>query len=263
MIEVVREHFGLVLPLLATAKQPVAPQSVCLGYNPGRVFVDRGESPACAWVWLACGYLYLVGEPPQDNPAWQCLLLEELAPAWQAAGESGFILAPFSDAWQARLGDFLQSQPHEQIYRRTFTFHPERFAALRARLPRLPEGFELQRMNAALVEQLGGMPTWASTQDFIERGLGFCLVKDGEIASACTSVFATPNGVEIDVHTEEPYRRQGLATLAAAALIEACLQSGRQPNWECFWENQASCALAARLGYEMKEDYPVYYWEPA
>ncbi len=264
MFELTQPAFVTVLPLLHNVKQAVVPFSVCEGRNPGRVFVDHADHPASALIWLSCGYLYLVGEPGDalSLESLAHLLIETLAPAWQAAGESGFILAPFSAAWDARLLAFLKDRAHEKIYRRTFTFHPERFAVHRNWAERVPAGFVMQRMDKALVERMGGLPSWASTQDFLARGIGYCLLKGHDIASACTTVFAASTGVEIDVHTDETYRGQGLATLTAAALIADGLRGGRQPNWECFWENEPSCALARKLGFEMKEDYPVYYWEP-
>jgi RimJ/RimL family protein N-acetyltransferase len=260
MLELTPNQYPSTLPLLTASKQPIVPFSVCHGYNPGRVFADHTAQPRSALVWLSCGYLYLFGEPVA-TPTLAGLLTGTLAPAWQAAGESGFILAPFSTAWGERLAEFLVGQPHERIYRRSFTFDPARFAAHQDWAVRLPPGFEMRRVDENLSRELGGLPTWASVQDFLRLGLGYCLLKDGKIASACTSVFATPNGVEIDVHTDEAYRRQGLATLTAAALVDECLRSRRQPNWECFWENEESTALARKLGFEVQEDYPVYYWE--
>jgi GNAT superfamily N-acetyltransferase len=264
MIELPATHYANVLPLLRDARQPVVPHSVCEGYNPGRVFADDPDRPTSALVWLPCGYLFLAGEPAAElTPAALApLLWETLVPAWQAAGETGFVLAPFSAAWAALLAALLQDQPHELIYRRTFTFDLQRFAAHRDWAARIPAGFGMQRMDQALVERLGVMPSWASTEDFLARGIGYCLLQADAVASTCTTVFATSTRVEIDVHTDAAYRGQGLATLTAAALIDECLRGGRQPHWECFWNNAASDRLAGRLGFEFQEDYPVYFWEP-
>lgn len=87
------------------------------------------------------------------------------------------------------------------------------------------------------------------------------LLDDNEIVSVCMSVFASQERMEIDVHTAENYRRRGFAALTAAAFIEACLQRGKQPNWECFWDNQPSVALAGELGFCALPDFPVYYWQ--
>jgi RimJ/RimL family protein N-acetyltransferase len=65
----------------------------------------------------------------------------------------------------------------------------------------------------------------------------------------------------MDVHTEDKFSRQGLANLICTAFIEKCIQSGKTPNWECFWENEPSVNLAKKLGFVALDDYPVFYWE--
>lgn len=256
-------QFSLFEPLLDGLPNPVLPRGVVEGFNPGRVFVDDRSQPRAGLVWLACGYLYLAGDPARVDPAGlENLLNGDLAPAWRAGGETGYILVPGTPGWVGCLEGLLGEQPHAHIFRRAFTFNPEGFAALADWPERIPDGFELRRVDSALVERLGGLGTWASPADFLARGLGFVILRGDTIASACTSVFGCSSGLEIDVHTEEAFRGQGLATLTVAAFIDTCLMSGRLPNWECFWDNAPSAALAGKLGFKMKEDYPVVYWEP-
>ena len=110
-------------------------------------------------------------------------------------------------------------------------------------------------------QRLNVLASWASIDDFLSNGLGFAVLDGDQIASACTSVLASRQKMEIDVHTAEAYRGQGLATICASAFIDTCLQRGAQPNWECFWDNEASFHLALKLGFTPLSDYPVYYWE--
>lgn len=112
-----------------------------------------------------------------------------------------------------------------------------------------------------MAEKVGVQASWASMDNFLSNGLGLALLDGDEIASACLSVFASRERLEIDVHTDEKYQRRGFARLTASAFIEACLKRGQQPNWECFWENDASTKLAGRLGFSAEPDYPVYFWE--
>jgi hypothetical protein len=39
------------------------------------------------------------------------------------------------------------------------------------------------------------------------------------------------------------------------------LTTRQTANWECFWDNGPSSALAGKLGFSPLQDYPVYYWE--
>lgn len=258
MQEIQPDHFHRVLPLLAGAWRPVVPQAVCEGYNPGRVFVDRPGAPTCAWIWLSCGYFYLCGQPQPD--ASQHLadrMNADFVPAWQAAGERGPVLAPLTPGWQAVLEGFLAGKRHARIFRRSHRLDRERFVPSPA-----PRGFELRRMDGELVERMGGAPSWGSARDFLANGLGYCLLQGETIAAFCSSVFASRTRLEIDVQTAEPFRRRGLARAAASAFVTACLESNREPNWECFWDNEPSNALAAGLGFTKEVDHPVFYWEP-
>jgi GNAT superfamily N-acetyltransferase len=148
-----------------------------------------------------------------------------------------------------------------EIYRRPFQFDIAQFKRLGHWQDALPAGFQLRRMDAHLTGRIGAPPGWTSPEAFLEHGLGVVLLEGDEIVSLCTSVFASQEYMEIDIHTEDKYQRQGFAVLTASAFIEECLRLGKQPNWECFWENEASTSLAKKLGFQAEADYPVYYWE--
>jgi GNAT superfamily N-acetyltransferase len=263
MLELTPLDFPLALPLLSRIPQAVLPHAICQGINPGRVFVDQCPDPHIALVWTTVGYYLLAGNPDAvaDLPALSQMLTETFVPASQAGGESGFILIPSENGWQEHLPALLPGRQVIEIYRRPFAFDRIKFTALGDWRGRIPPGFHLQALDARLAEQAGVLASWASLNAFLAHGLGFALLDGGEITSLCSSVLASREKVEIDVHTSENYRRQGLATITAAALIEACLQAGKQPNWECFWDNQPSTALAQHLGFTPLPNYPVYYWE--
>ena len=263
MLELTPNEFPRALPLLSRFPQAVLPSAICQGINPGRVFVDDRVNPHTALLWTTVGYFLLAGDPgaADDLPAVRQVLTEVFVPASQAGGESSFILIPSEGSWQAHLPALLPGGEVIEIYRRPFAFDPVKFATRGDWHSRIPSGMRLQALDAALAERAGVKVSWASLDDFLAHGLGFAVLDGDQIASLCFSVFASREKVEIEVHTHENYRRQGLAAIAASALIEACLQQGIQPNWECFWDNQPSAALAQQLGFTPLPDYPVYYWE--
>lgn len=272
MLELDPARFTSVQPLLAGIKQKVLPDAICQGINPGRIFVDQHENPKIALLWSPVGYYFLAGDPAQakDLTDISQVLTEIFVPASQATGETGFILIPSDPNWKKYLPALLPGREVKvpatqwsgiEIYRRPFAFDSTQFAALGNWRERVPEGFRIQPLNAALAEQVGVLSSWAFIDDFLQNGLGFVLLDGEEIASACHSVFASHTHLEIDVHTDEKYQRRGFATLVASAFIEACLARGQQPNWECFWENDASTALASKLGFSAEADYPVWFWE--
>jgi GNAT superfamily N-acetyltransferase len=263
MIELTPPEFAGVFPLLAGIQQAILPYAVCEGVNVGRVFVDRRDTPRAVLIWTPVGYYCLAGDPVQipDLADFSRVLTEIFVPASRAGGETGFILLTSMEAWKDRLPTLLPGRTVTEIYRRPFTFDPAWFAAQGDWWAHLPAGFRLLPLDAALAGKVGVPPSWASVADFLARGLGFALLEGDEIASVCISVFACQTGVEIDVHTAENYRRRGLAVITTAALIEACVQRGQLPNWECFWENEPSTRLAGKLGFTALPDYAVYFWE--
>ena len=263
MIELHPSEFASITPLLEGVKQKVLPHAICQGYSPGRVFVDRRENPQLILVWSTLGYYFITGVPALSHDWVEAsrVLLEIFAPASQASGESSFILVPAQDGWKEHLPGLLPGREVVEIYRRPFQFDIAQFKRLGRWQDRIPSGFQLRTMDAALTERIGAPPGWSSPEAFLENGLGVVLLAGDEIASLCASVFASRTHMEIDVHTEEKYQWQGFAALTASAFIEECLRIGKQPNWECFWENKASISLAEKLGFHAEADYSVYYWE--
>lgn len=281
MFELSPERFVVARPLFKHWLPRCAPaHAVLSGHNPGRVYVDDVDQPSVAFMWTRWGYYYLAGEP--GNAAFNAALAERLArdfvPLSAATGELGLILYPSPHAWEEQVGTLLGTWMPVRIFRRTYAFHPERFAAYRAQAAAMPARFTVRaidgallasarpEISAALVAELG--PGWASLEDFLARGIGSCVVDgdpqtDGVVASVCLTVMVSERAAEISVHTADAYLRRGLASHAAAACIEQCLGRGLVPNWECWWDNAASDALARRLGFEAVSDHPVYYWEAA
>lgn len=101
---------------------------------------------------------------------------------------------------------------------------------------------------------LGGC--YYSYQDFENNGLGFVIMKDGEIVSAASTYFYYLGGIEVEVDTKESERRKGFAKICASKLILECLSKGWYPNWDA--HNKESLELAKKLGYEFDFEYPVY-----
>ncbi len=263
MIELHPTEFASITPLLGGVKQKVLPHAICQGYSPGRIFVDRRENPQLILAWSALGYYFIAGVPTLSHDWVEAsrVLLEIFVPASQASGESSFILVPAQDGWKELLPGLLPGREMIEIYRRPFQFDMAQFKSLSRWQDALPASFQLRLMDVDLTERIGAPPGWSSPEAFLEHGLGIVLLAGHEIASLCTSVFASHEHMEIDIHTEDKFQRQGFAVLTCSAFIEECLRLGKQPNWECFWENEASTSLAKKLGFQAESDYPVYYWE--
>ncbi len=128
-----------------------------------------------------------------------------------------------------------------------------------------PAGFHIERIDQELGDQMieevnpNLIPSYSfeSSEDFFNRGIGFCALSGHRVVSGATSAAAFKNSIEIQVNTNEEYQRKGLATAVSAALIEFCLEHGISPNWDA--HNPISCGLAEKLGYLPKEPYHALY----
>lgn len=183
-----------------------------------------------------------------------------------ARDENGFILFPTGAFRNESIEVILKGRTPFEIFRRIHAFDIEAFAERRANISAIPDKKSLEKIAPSLIERHPPLQdeihlTWGSLEAFEAHGYGYCLKEGETLVSFCLAVFTDETRDEISVHTAEPYRKQGWGTVVASAFISECLARGRQPNWECFWENEPSNKLAEKLGFRMLEDYPVYYWE--
>jgi RimJ/RimL family protein N-acetyltransferase len=115
-------------------------------------------------------------------------------------------------------------------------------------------------MDRRLAEKVGGLDVlWGSLDNFLARAFGFWVMKGDETISHCCPVYLGDRRFETGVATNEKYRRQGFATLAACAFIARCLDEGLMPEWSCYYVNEASKSLALKLGFVAKPDVEVHY----
>lgn len=95
-----------------------------------------------------------------------------------------------------------------------------------------------------------------SATDYLNRGLGVVITRKDEIVSGASSYSIYNGGIEIQVDTKSAFRKKGLAYIASAALIIACLERNIYPGWDA--ANEVSVHLARKLGYSFSHTYNVF-----
>jgi RimJ/RimL family protein N-acetyltransferase len=105
---------------------------------------------------------------------------------------------------------------------------------------------------------------FGSRETALLHGFGLCLVRPSSVGQKLLcEAFAGPAAlglIEIGVDTREDYRQRGYGTMTCAALIEQCERQGYPTYWNCDKRNQASLALAHRLGYQEGREYRLLAW---
>ncbi len=182
-------------------------------------------------------------------------VLQEVFPS-----KEHLLFYPFHTDWDALLTDLFEEYGISHITRTGFTFDPALFLERhRDWRTRVPEGFEVRRVDGTLdASNLGLVEVWGSLDTYYQYGVGYAVLYEGHITSRCLSVFVGDRHAEIGLATEEPYRRRGLATLAACAYIEECLERGLTPDWQCYY-NPPSENLALKLGFVNKVEQQIPY----
>jgi GNAT superfamily N-acetyltransferase len=124
---------------------------------------------------------------------------------------------------------------------------------------------DVKQIDLALATQVWGqdhfvdISDFESPSDFVQRGIGYYVERNGRILGTAYSSLVCSQGIEVSIFISEDYRRQGMATTLAAHLLKWCLENKMEPHWDA--ANPESCKLAERLGYTTKGKYQAYYLE--
>lgn len=174
------------------------------------------------------------------------------------------IMVPGNEQWEPLL-EKIYGERAKKVTRyaiRKDTVFDQRY--LEALKSQLPEGYTLELLGRDVYDycrENDWCRDWVSQfdsfEDFRQRGLGMIVKKDGIPVSGASSYSVYHGGIEIEIDTREDFRRQGLATAAAAGLILECLHRGLYPSWDA--ANLWSVALAQKLGYQFDHEYDAYF----
>ncbi|MCA9855344.1 MAG: GNAT family N-acetyltransferase [Dehalococcoidia bacterium] len=79
----------------------------------------------------------------------------------------------------------------------------------------------------------------------------FGVIRDGAVVAQCSCSRRTKRVVEAGIEVVEAYRGAGFAKDCTRAWVREMRERDLIPLWSTTWENEASQAIAARLGFEM------------
>lgn len=218
----------------AAAGDSVYPRSIAEGRQTGEIYTHRDA----ALFHHYCGFAYLSGNPDRA-------FLEEIS-------------AQFFDH-PAPIRRFLLITDHADIaayYARDPAILAEErlyFYADHAPQIAVPEGYTLSEITSDLLPRLEGriVPafSWESDAQYLQNGIGYCVLHDDAVAAWAFSAAVTAEFVDIGVETREVFRRKGLAACAAAAVMQAVISQGKTPVWACHAQNIGSAKTAQALGF--------------
>ena len=183
----------------------------------------------------AFDYHFVGGKVPKN----MTLFLQEIIGYIKKHEKDEFVLFAPNKSWREFLGKVIENLGGVEDTRFVYQLDPSNFPKK-----------DMQECNIEEVKEEGCK----------EHLLQASIKQEGKVVSKATALMTGHSHVEIDVFTEEPYRRRGYAYKVASGLINEILQRGLVPDWSCWRVKESSQALAKKLGYDFKEEVPVYVW---
>jgi hypothetical protein len=123
---------------------------------------------------------------------------------------------------EAVIGTEKQSVSSASLWHRADVFDD---SVLQKYIDSLPEGFDLVRFdeniyNQAMQEEWSKefCEVFSSSEDYLTRGFGFAVLKNGRLVSGASTMTVYDSGIEIQVATDKKYRRRGLAISCSSFL---------------------------------------------
>lgn len=226
--------------------------AVLAGGNAGKILTDDPIRPRWGFVWEADdGTLYRGGEYSDAI----------LNGAVEMLRQDGIVAMGFRDGDP----DVDRFPPGPDAGAECLEFdRPIGGSDLSPYLHSLPDGYSVQRMSRALLERSPRLEEkinrYGSIEKFLEKGIAVCILHEDEIVCEALADMEILGTREIGIRTQDPYRRQGLATTACAHLIRLCEETGSHMYWDCVRFNAGSVALAHRLGFQNEKAYKLLAW---
>ena len=220
----------------------------------GEVTGDDPDQPSTVRT-ITADFAFFAGDP--DTSAAEALIRSVTVPLLGCGDHQ-------TESWKERI---LSIWSDAQIFDRYTIEKNTQFdrQMLQAYAAKLPDGFTMVPIDESGYERClkekwmcDFVSNFSSASDFVKHGIGFLAIDPlGQPAAGASSYTVYQGGIEIEVDTNENYRRMGLALAVCAKLILTCLDKGLYPSWDA--ANLASVSLARKLGYQPGHHYEVFY----
>lgn len=241
--------------------------SILDGNYPGRIFVDNIQNPKGAFVWNDWRYSYIETNGKTNGFIEDIVELLDRKLLPEARNSKDPTLAIYGSCLEIteRITRGLKDWLPLKSKRSTFCFDPNLFKKTKILQREIPSGFELMEIDRNLINRFGEQllrpleSSWKSIDDFLNKGIGFCITRKNKVVNLCFSCFVGNSHAEISIDTNPEYRRLGLATVTASHFLQRCIENSLKPGWECWADNEPSNALAKKLGFEFTGFYPVSF----
>lgn len=272
MIPLEKEGFNkLVGPLSKVKINNLFARAVVEHCIPGKVFVDNKDEPKTFYVVHPYGMSLLFGKC--DNEAFNSRFRDHALNTSKTRNQYEWMQA-FPGEWDDVLKDLFgadmvtSSSSNDKIgnefiqlnTRINFKFNPDKYLEFKRK--NIVADWKVVRTDQQMFASMKGSVIpyyfWNSADEFFEKGIGYTLIHDDQLASTAYSAFIHENQLEIGIETNEAFRGKGFAQYTCSHLIDYCMAHHYEPVWACRKENAGSYLLAQKLGFEPTAEIPYY-----
>lgn len=257
MYELERQNCNILGPLCEGEEDEVT-LLTCVEGKMGRAWADSLVNPTCA-ITLVGDFYYAVGILDLNQLENILLLIGQefrgkilviMGKHWEPLLER--LQQEYTDSYKSfsryALKVNLQWFDKDKLTRYTAAIEPE-YTAIRID----KDIYELTKLKDWTLDFCSNFIT---KEDFINNGIGYVVLKAGEIIAGASTYSYSKGKLEITIETQEEYRKKGLALACASKIILECMERGIYPRWDA--ANLASVAVAEKLGYRFSHEYTAY-----
>jgi RimJ/RimL family protein N-acetyltransferase len=259
------DRYDRILPLCHGLDYQLIVTAVIEHTSPGRVLVDNPDHPTSCFLSTAEG-CFLAGDP--KNTSFNANLGTNIQARMVAgkaspADETELIVSVFPNEWTKHFPTIFPTKTPCGIPRYYYTC-----TQLKWTQP-VPKSLTVKQLTQTLlIDSNVSMPdhitswitsNWGSQDAFFTRGFGFAMIHQNQVISWSLADCVSGARCEIGIQTQPEYRRQGFATITAAAAVDFALQHGfTHLGWHTSEDNIGSKKVAEKVGFKKSTEYTWY-----
>ncbi|GKV57533.1 hypothetical protein NCCP2222_34800 [Sporosarcina sp. NCCP-2222] len=233
--------------------------AIISGMNRGIIYVDQVEEPRTAIVYAVGLEYFLLGDPenePFNRHLGHFISTQLKQDSMDLCGGTWFISRIFDERWKETVEKVVNGRSYfvdYSVYYELDSIQIEK--GVKHSLQILEDEYSIVKITEGLIhthENLRDELTeyWSSAETFNQYGLGYAVLSNEKVISACYSCCVNGDRHEVYVATfDKKARNNGLATLLGQRYIDECLERGFSVYWTTDESNEPSKRVAEKLGF--------------
>ncbi|QFF98954.1 GNAT family N-acetyltransferase [Psychrobacillus glaciei] len=239
--------------------------------NPGRIFVDNINNPASGLIWLGNndGFIFFGSEQNEGfNNGLNHFINKVIIPEAKKVQLKWFEGIGNHEKWDNIIEKVFEHRKLDTWNQRVYSLQLGDYKGHSE--PIIDQGYKVIKISDTVLENsdnsiinIGFLQSkildfWSSTETFISKGMGYCIIHQNEVVSICFSGFVVGNVHCIDIETLEAHQRKKLAQRVVHSFVKDCLKKNIVPYWDCMEMNKPSVAVAENMGFGNIFNYVGY-----